>query len=157
MYFRYLVIISPWRRAGRSFEQTWIPFTQGCFVPSLVEIGPVVLKKKMKMWKVYRRTDRQKDRQTTDDRWSEKLTWDISSGELKTETKSSPMKGCVCQKWFFDPVALEKMWIVPKCLKDVVGQDVTRMSWYSPLSTFSGHSVRHCQRFEEKKRNIRNS
>ena len=26
-----------------SFEQTWIPFTQGCFVPSLVEIGPVVL------------------------------------------------------------------------------------------------------------------
>ena len=36
-----------------SFEETWIPFTQGCFVPSLVEIGPVVLEKKMKMWKVY--------------------------------------------------------------------------------------------------------
>ena len=36
----------------------WIPFTQGCFVPSL------------KMWKVYRRTYRQTDRQTggqTDD------------------------------------------------------------------------------------------
>ena len=29
------------------------PFTQRCFVPSLVEIGPVVLEKKMKMWKVY--------------------------------------------------------------------------------------------------------
>ena len=27
------------------------------FWPSLVEIGPVVLEKKMKMWKVYRRTD----------------------------------------------------------------------------------------------------
>ena len=63
-----------------SFKQTWIPFTRGCFVPSLVEIGPVVLDKKMKMWKVYRRTDRQ----TTDDRWSEKLTWAFSSGELKT-------------------------------------------------------------------------
>ena len=30
-----------------------------------------------------RRTDRRTDRQTTDDRWSEKLTWAFSSGELK--------------------------------------------------------------------------
>ena len=52
-----------WVLIGSSFEQTWIPFTQGCFVPSLVEIGPVVLKKKMKMWKVYRQTDG-RDRQT---------------------------------------------------------------------------------------------
>ena len=28
---------------GPLFEQTWIPFNQGCIVPSLVEIGPVVL------------------------------------------------------------------------------------------------------------------
>ena len=49
---------------GPAFEQTWIPSTQGCFVPSLVEIGQVILEKKLKMWKVYRRTDRQ----TTDDR-----------------------------------------------------------------------------------------
>ena len=56
---------------------------QGCFVPSLVQIGPVVLEKKMKMWKVYRQTDGPTDRQTTDDRWSEKLTWAFSSGELK--------------------------------------------------------------------------
>ena len=34
---------------GPSFEQTWTPFTRGCFVPSLVEIGLVVLEKKMKM------------------------------------------------------------------------------------------------------------
>ena len=27
---------------GPLFKQTWIPFTQGFFVPSLVEIGPVV-------------------------------------------------------------------------------------------------------------------
>ena len=53
MDFHYSVIISPWKKAGPSFEQTWIPFTQGCFVPSLVEIGPVVLEKKMKLWKVY--------------------------------------------------------------------------------------------------------
>ena len=42
---------------GPSFDQTWIPFTQGCFVPSLVEISPVVLEKKMKMWKVYANDD----------------------------------------------------------------------------------------------------
>ena len=39
---------------GSSFEQTWIPITKGCFVPCLVEIGQVVLQKKMNMWKVYR-------------------------------------------------------------------------------------------------------
>ena len=44
-----------------SFAEIWIPITQGCFVASFVEIGPVVLKKKMKMWKVYRQTDRQMD------------------------------------------------------------------------------------------------
>ena len=26
-----------------SFEQTWIPFTQGCFVPGLVVIGQAVI------------------------------------------------------------------------------------------------------------------
>ena len=30
-----------------NIEHTWIPFTQGCFVPKLVEIGPVVLEKKI--------------------------------------------------------------------------------------------------------------
>ena len=35
------------------FQQTWIPFIQGWFVSSLVEIGPLVLERKMKMWKVY--------------------------------------------------------------------------------------------------------
>ena len=48
MYFRFLVIISPWKVTGLlSLEHTWIPFTQGCIVPSLVEIGPVVLEKRM--------------------------------------------------------------------------------------------------------------
>ena len=40
---------------GPSFEQTWISFTKGCSVQSVVEIGPVVLEKKLNMWKVYRR------------------------------------------------------------------------------------------------------
>ena len=33
---------------GPSFEQTWIPFTLGCFVSSLGEIGLVVLEKTSK-------------------------------------------------------------------------------------------------------------
>ena len=65
--------LSPlWEGHGPSFEETGIPFTQGYFVPSLVEIGPVVLEKKMKCEKF---TDRQTDIQTdrrmdgqTDDR-----------------------------------------------------------------------------------------
>jgi hypothetical protein len=32
------------------FEQNWISFTQGWFVPSLIKIGPVVLEKKISKW-----------------------------------------------------------------------------------------------------------
>ena len=50
MIFCYFVIISPWKLV-------W-PFMWTNFVPSLVEIGPVVLEKMIKLWKVYRQTDR---------------------------------------------------------------------------------------------------
>ena len=41
-------ILSPLRKkSGSSFEWTWIPFTPGCFMPSLIEIDPVVLEKKI--------------------------------------------------------------------------------------------------------------
>ena len=73
MYFCYFKIISPWKRVGPSFEK--IPFTQGCFVPSLFEIGPMVLEEKMKMWKVYRQIGRRTDEKSTDHRWLEKLPW----------------------------------------------------------------------------------
>ena len=68
---------------GPSFKQTSFPFTQGCFVPSLVDIGSVVVEKKMKMLKVYRWTDRRTDRRMTDDRRSDKLTRAFSLGDLK--------------------------------------------------------------------------
>ena len=51
MHFPFYIIISP------SFKQNWISFTLGCFVTSLVEISPVVLEKKMKMWNVYNNKD----------------------------------------------------------------------------------------------------
>ena len=69
MYFRYF-ISSPIGQGQDPFICTNLnSLTQECFVPSLVEIGPVVLKK-MKMWKGYRQTD-------------ENLTSAFSSGELK--------------------------------------------------------------------------
>ena len=37
-------------------------------------------------WKCEKFTDRRTDKQTTDERWSEKLTWAFSSGELKNLT-----------------------------------------------------------------------
>ena len=42
---------------GSSLGKTWILFTQRCFMPSLVKIDSVILKKKMKLWKVYRKID----------------------------------------------------------------------------------------------------
>ena len=46
MYFCFFVIISLWKRVGPAFEQTGIPFAQGCIVLSIVENGPLVLEKK---------------------------------------------------------------------------------------------------------------
>ena len=72
------MLLSPFGK-GRdpSFEQTWIPFTQGCFVPSLIEIGPVVLEKKMKMWKVYDNDDNDND--DNDDNDGQRTNFDQKS------------------------------------------------------------------------------
>ena len=43
LLYRYYLPLG--KGCGPSFDQTYIPFTQGCFVPSLVEIGPEVLEK----------------------------------------------------------------------------------------------------------------
>ena len=41
-------LLSPFgKRHFPSFERTRLPFTKGCFVPSLVEISPVVREKKI--------------------------------------------------------------------------------------------------------------
>ena len=53
MCFCYFVIISPWKIGCPSFGQTWIPFNQGCIVPSLVEIGTLVLEKKIFKFRQY--------------------------------------------------------------------------------------------------------
>ena len=47
MFFRYFVTtcISHWKRMWPSYGQTWIPFTKGCIVLGLFEIGHGVLEK----------------------------------------------------------------------------------------------------------------
>ena len=40
--------LSPlWKEGGPSFDLTLVPFTQRCFVPSLVEFSPLILEKKI--------------------------------------------------------------------------------------------------------------
>jgi hypothetical protein len=50
VYFYSFAIVSPWRWASPSFEQTLIPLPPGQFVISLVKIGQVVLEKKTFKW-----------------------------------------------------------------------------------------------------------
>ena len=50
IYFSYFLIKSPWKRAWPFiWTNLIIPITQGCFLPSLVEIVPAVLKKIFKV------------------------------------------------------------------------------------------------------------
>ena len=63
-------------------KETWIIFTQGYFVLSLVLLASGSGEKKMNMWKINTQTDRQTGRRrTTDDH--KKHTWAFSSGQLK--------------------------------------------------------------------------
>ena len=47
MYFRYLIIISPWKKEGPFFSTNLNTLHPRCFVPGFVEIGRVVLEKKI--------------------------------------------------------------------------------------------------------------
>ena len=106
MYLHYFVIIYSWKRAGPFIWRNLNPFTQGCFVQSLVEIGPCSGSGEENVKSL-----------RTDDRRLEKLTWPFSSGELKTcccEPVNKPFrhhkknkKCCICKislccslRWF---------------------------------------------------------
>ena len=80
-FINFVTVISKFpfpvgKNCGPPVEQNKIPFTQGCFVLLLVEIGRLVLEKKIRMWKAYKRTD---------NRRIGKLAEAFSSGELKVD------------------------------------------------------------------------
>ena len=95
---------------GPSFEETWVPITRGCFVPSLVKIGPVVLEKKSKIWKVYRQMDRQTDRQTDGRQairkahWSFQLRWAKNTIQIKNQLFCFNVYACV----MYLPIFIQK-------------------------------------------------
>ena len=134
MYFRYFVIIFPWKRAGPFIwtnlnplnlrtSQIWLKLAKWFGRRRLVNFvnvfslfhdnqpleksGALHLNKLespssrdtlcqvwlkldqwfwRRRWKCEKFTDGPTGRQTTDDRWSEKLTWAFSSGELKNNS-----------------------------------------------------------------------
>ena len=46
VFYLFVIIVSPLEKGpSYSFEKTWIPFTQVCLVPNLLEISQVVLEK----------------------------------------------------------------------------------------------------------------
>ena len=56
--FAFSLLSPHWIRRCPLFKQTWIIPTLECFVTSLAKLGPVVLEKKMKMWRKCRQTHR---------------------------------------------------------------------------------------------------
>ena len=99
MYFRYFVIISPCKRAGPFIWTNLNPLYPrmlcakfGWNWPS----GSGEEDENVKSLPTDGRTDGRTDRQTTDDRWSEKLTWAFSSGGLKKVKNCSLLLGEPC-------------------------------------------------------------
>jgi len=58
-YWRFIKIVLIWPQNGPAplFEQIWIPIPQAHFLPSLLEIGIVILEKKLFEGKIWRRMD----------------------------------------------------------------------------------------------------
>ena len=53
MYFAISLLFSIEKQCGPKFQQIWFLTTQGCFLPSLVEIGPVVLEKFINVFSLF--------------------------------------------------------------------------------------------------------
>ena len=87
MFFCYFIVISPWKRKGPSFEQTWVLIIQKCFVPSLVEISLVVLEKMIFKFRQCNFTI------------SELSSLGKGRGTSFKKLESPPPKDALCQVW----------------------------------------------------------
>ena len=88
MYFRYFWIISSWKRAGPFIWTNLNPLHPRMLCAKFGWNSPGGSGEEDENVKSLQ-TDGRTDRQTPDNRWSEKLTWAFSSGELKNCTSSS--------------------------------------------------------------------
>ena len=87
-HFRYFVIISPSKRMGPFIWKNLNPLHPRMLCAKFGwnwSSGSWEEDENVKSLQTDGQTDRRTDNQTTDDRWSEKLTWAFSSGELKTK------------------------------------------------------------------------
>ena len=102
-------------------QQSRITFTQGCFVPSVVEIGPVVQEKKTEILKVYddnadnvvqRKTVIRRAPLSLRLRWAKMVGHDLYiNADLRTLTKFHIFKNILIRGW--------KIYIVSKYIDDV--------------------------------------
>ena len=110
MYFCYFVIITPWKRAGPFIWTNLNPLYSRMLCAKFgwnwpCGFGEVDenVKSLQTDGQTNIRTDRQTGLQNTDERWSEKLTWAFSSGELKIEgnpvEKEEERKSCMFVKF----------------------------------------------------------
>ena len=150
MYFRYFVIISPWKRA---WPFIWTNFNSHYPWMRCAKIGwhsPSCSWEKVQNRKSLqtddRRTNGRTDRQTTEDRRSEKLTWAISSGELRRvdnpvrikEIKQRIIFKNIMQSWSLSFLVLRRFtftWLI--------WQNVLHCSIARPLSSGQSWST-HC-------------
>ena len=103
----FFAIISPCKR------EWFFIWAQGCFVPSLVETGLMVLEKKIKMWKVY-------NNDNDDDGQRKKLTWAFGSGKLKSTRNVKYLMGkrvvflaCLKMRLHLSILSCTQAWHVP--------------------------------------------
>ena len=83
MYSQYFVIISPWKWEGSFIWSNLNPLHPRIIFDKFGWKWPSGSGEDENVKSL--RTDGQTDRHTTNDRWSEKLTWAFSSGELKKD------------------------------------------------------------------------
>ena len=98
IYFCYFAIISLKKKAslGPLPEQSWIPFTQEWLVTCPAEIDPVVMKKKMKMLKVYIQKDWRSDDRRSAEWLTSQLRWtkNLFKNWFSTVYYQDPFKSC---------------------------------------------------------------
>ena len=91
-FFRFFSIISPWKRAGPAFEQTWIPYTQRYIVQVWMKLAQWFWKR----WKCDKFTT---TTTTTTDNGKAHSTSTFGSGELKRCKKKGVTEVCGINQW----------------------------------------------------------